>query len=749
MPSSPSLVGATLGAYRLTERLGAGGMGEVYRAVHTRLDRTVAIKLLSGAAQAPAMVERFRHEARLQSSLHHPNVVTLYDFFEFEGRPCIVMEYVDGETLDDLVRRSGGVPVAEALAMLAAAARATGYLHAHGILHRDLKCANIKRNAAGTIKLLDFGLAKGPVTPKFTATGHVVGTFDYMAPEQLTRAPLDERTDVWALGVVLYELVTGRLPFAVGGTLERMSRVVEARYVLASTLRPGIPRGLDAIIARCLHPDPAGRYRSVDDLAAAAEALLGESAPGAATKPARPLARRLTDRLRELRRLAPVVALVGGLVAAFWWWSAAGPPPAEPPVTAEAPPAEAGAPCGVSAAAAATDRSRMIELTVVGGAADVYCDDRRIGRTPFRFPAELGGEVRLTLREQGWLERPIAFTVSEGTRILSYVLQRAPGPAADRGASGPPPRELALAAWWSWLWGWRRRRQERRPVAGVTEPADPMPRPTSPGLQRASETGALRVEVRSDPGCVREGNEDTIGFWHPADAQALDRDGVLLVVADGMGGHSAGEVASRLAVEVVTREYNHDNGDPQVALIRAIQSANETIRRRARADTALKGMGTTCTALVVRQGWAYCAHVGDSRLYLVRAETILQLTEDHSAVFSLVKRGVIARADARAHPDRNVIVRALGSRSEVEVASWAQPLPVWAGDRFVVSSDGLHDLVPDGEIQETVSALPPAAACDHLVALARARGGHDNISVGILSVGEPSARIGDLASVAA
>jgi serine/threonine protein phosphatase PrpC len=181
--------------------------------------------------------------------------------------------------------------------------------------------------------------------------------------------------------------------------------------------------------------------------------------------------------------------------------------------------------------------------------------------------------------------------------------------------------------------------------------------------------------------------------------------------------------------------YARDNGDPQAALTRAVRLANQAIQRQARAHTALKGMGTTCTALVLRQGWAYCAHVGDSRLYLLRGGDILQLTEDHSAVFNLVKRGVIDREDARVHPDRNVIVRALGSRSEVEVAQWAQPMRVMPNDRFIVSTDGLHDLVTDAEIQAAVRDLPPDEACERLVQAARERGGHDNISVGILSVG--------------
>jgi protein phosphatase len=214
----------------------------------------------------------------------------------------------------------------------------------------------------------------------------------------------------------------------------------------------------------------------------------------------------------------------------------------------------------------------------------------------------------------------------------------------------------------------------------------------------------------------------------------MERTGALLVVADGMGGHSAGEVASRLAVETVVALYAEDNGDPQAALTRAVRAAHKRIREEGNGDPARAGMGTTCTALVIRQGWAHCAHVGDSRLYLIRNDAILQMTEDDSAVFDLVKKGIIDRDHARQHPDRNVIIKALGSRPTVEVSEWKQPLFVRDGDRFLASSDGLHDLVSDEELCDAVMAYDPDTACRQLIGLARERGGHDNISVGIMAI---------------
>jgi PPM family protein phosphatase len=154
----------------------------------------------------------------------------------------------------------------------------------------------------------------------------------------------------------------------------------------------------------------------------------------------------------------------------------------------------------------------------------------------------------------------------------------------------------------------------------------------------------------------------------------------------------------------------------------------------ARGNPRLRGMGTTCCALVLRGGAAYCAHVGDSRCYLVRGGDVFLMTEDHSAVMTLVRRGVISREEASHHPDKNVISRALGSHGDVEVSAWAHPFVVRAEDAFVLCTDGLHDLVTDAELGAVVGGgeVHAQVACDRLVALARERGGHDNISVAVL-----------------
>jgi protein phosphatase len=251
-----------------------------------------------------------------------------------------------------------------------------------------------------------------------------------------------------------------------------------------------------------------------------------------------------------------------------------------------------------------------------------------------------------------------------------------------------------------------------------------------------TETLRAVASLLSDPGCRRDLNEDSGVCVVPHDAAVLQSKGVLVVVADGMGGHAAGEVASRLAVETVRAAYYAAVADPGVALLDAFAIANRAIHDAATGDERHRGMGTTCTALALHGDQASCAHVGDSRLYMLRGSSLYAMTEDHSAVRDMVNRGMISAAEARRHEDRNVLLRALGTHSRVDVASWGRPLPVRRGDCFVLCSDGLHDLVEAEELRAAAARLAPADACAHLVRLARARGGYDNITVAVVRLEE-------------
>jgi PPM family protein phosphatase len=242
----------------------------------------------------------------------------------------------------------------------------------------------------------------------------------------------------------------------------------------------------------------------------------------------------------------------------------------------------------------------------------------------------------------------------------------------------------------------------------------------------------VKTSFLSDVGCQRQINEDNGRYITPADPELLSSKGMLFVVADGMGGHSGGEIASRLAVEVITRRYYQESADVQESLKKAILEANHAIFDEAFKDRTLFGMGTTCTALVLKEGCAFAAHVGDSRLYLLRNGEIYLLTEDHSAVMQLVKKGLLNLEQARHHPDKNIILRALGSHATVEVTTWKYPLPARIRDQFLLCSDGLYDLVEDEEMKKILLENQPHTACETLIALAKERGGHDNITVGIV-----------------
>lgn len=243
----------------------------------------------------------------------------------------------------------------------------------------------------------------------------------------------------------------------------------------------------------------------------------------------------------------------------------------------------------------------------------------------------------------------------------------------------------------------------------------------------------------SDIGCHRANNEDFALYEIPASGSAHVRKGVLAIVADGMGGHAGGEVASRLAAEVVRRTYYDAAAPPGESLRLGFTVANRLIREAVRKYPTLSGMGTTCTALAICDGEVFSAHVGDSRLYLVRDGGIYQMTEDDSEVMERARRGILSREEAARHPDKNVILKALGTQAKVEPAVWPESFRGRDGDRFLLCSDGLHDLVTDAEMLDVVTKHTPDDACAALVELAKSRGGHDNVTVGVLFLAFESA----------
>ena len=245
----------------------------------------------------------------------------------------------------------------------------------------------------------------------------------------------------------------------------------------------------------------------------------------------------------------------------------------------------------------------------------------------------------------------------------------------------------------------------------------------------------IEAGMQTDVGCVREVNEDSGRFTRPSDPALLKSKGILAVVCDGMGGHACGEVASQMAVEIISRTYYDDRRPPTEALKRAIEEANAQVHASSLRDTNLHGMGTTAVALVLHDGMAFAAHVGDSRLYMMREGELYQMTQDHSAVNEMVRHGIISAEEARTHEDKNVILRALGTGPEVAVETWEQPSRLRVGDQYLLCSDGLYDMVEDAEIKRIMlSAADVHDACTRLVARAREGGGHDNITVGVIHI---------------
>ncbi len=255
---------------------------------------------------------------------------------------------------------------------------------------------------------------------------------------------------------------------------------------------------------------------------------------------------------------------------------------------------------------------------------------------------------------------------------------------------------------------------------------------------------SLVVKAKTDRGLRRESNQDSFACWIPEDPGERDRKGVLLVVADGMGGARGGDVASRGAVDTLVRVYR-EAADSNVgqALARAVQQANQSVHEQSLADPDLAGMGTTCTAAVVRNGDIFLAHVGDSRAYLVTSAGIRQLTRDHSLVAHLVEQQTLTPEEARIDPRRNLVTRSLGLGPEVEIDTVALTAGLGRGDTLLLCSDGLHGAITDQELQHAVAGRELEVACRDLVALANQAGGPDNITVILARLDEERGKSGN------
>jgi eukaryotic-like serine/threonine-protein kinase len=333
-----SLVGRQFGPHRVVGLLGTGGMGEVYRAHDTKLGRDVAIKTLPRIfGTDPDRRSRFEREARVLASLNHPNIGAIYGFEDMDGTPALILELVDGDTLAERIAQ-GSIPIGEALSVAHQIAQALETAHEHGIIHRDLKPDNIKITAAGVVKVLDFGLAKpldptevwqpdgdaatAAVTMGATREGIILGTAAYMSPEQARGKTLDKRSDIWAFGCVLLEMLTGRSAFARDSVSDTIVAILEREPDWGSL---DVPAGIRRLVQRCLEKDPNRRLHDIADARIEIDELLsdrsGRLETTAAARPPSPPARLS----RSIAVLASLVAVVA--VGTLLWYVATAPRP--------------------------------------------------------------------------------------------------------------------------------------------------------------------------------------------------------------------------------------------------------------------------------------------------------------------------------------------------------------------------------------------------------------------------------------
>jgi eukaryotic-like serine/threonine-protein kinase len=313
--------------YELEELVGTGGMSSVFKARDRLLERPVALKILHEQYTLdPEYVERFRREARAVAQLTHPSIVTVIDRGEQAGRQFIVFEYVDGENLKQVVNREGALPVRDAIELTLQVARALGFAHDRGIVHRDVKPQNVILNDDGRAKVTDFGIARSLDVDGVTQTGAVVGTSDYIAPEQAQGQPVDAQTDVYSLGVVLYELLTGEVPYDGENFVAVAMQHVHQPVPSVLDRRPDVPPRLDLVLQRAMAKRPEDRHGSMgelcDDLEASLAAFDGYGGDEAERTLVVPAARRrgggrAVGRRRKRRRAPGVLIVLALLVLAL------------------------------------------------------------------------------------------------------------------------------------------------------------------------------------------------------------------------------------------------------------------------------------------------------------------------------------------------------------------------------------------------------------------------------------------------
>lgn len=440
--------GEKIGDYVIRGFLGAGGMGEVYQGVHTRINRLAAIKVLSRYANNQMFITRFLNEARVQSSLHHPNIATLYDFKEINNQLFIFMEFADGETLEDLIKRRF-FAVEDALRTFEAVCEAVAFMHRNGIIHRDIKAQNIKLTPSGAVKLLDFGIAKDAASQRLTKVGGMIGTPHYLAPEQMAGREATAQTDVWALGVLFYGMLTGVEPFRADTFGELHSQICAASFEPPEIANPAVSREVSRLVAKCLEKSPENRYRTVDEIIEDARLILrgeklrqplfgfkkkaGNSLPNVsgsydAPAPSSAAPQKSSFVLAAIFSATAVLLVFGIVGFGIWAMSDDG---------ANANAAQNSSPFAnpnlnnsrniiVQPAPQSGSKSNSVRMLVETneGAAEVFRNNQLVGKTPFEIEGTEGETIDLTLKRAGFEEKQVRLEVANRRRVYTFALQR-------------------------------------------------------------------------------------------------------------------------------------------------------------------------------------------------------------------------------------------------------------------------------------------------------------------------------------
>ncbi len=493
-PSNDALIGAIVdGRYRVEQQIGEGGMGVVYRATHVSLNKSLALKVLRGEmAKDPEVVQRFIQEAQSATSIGHENIIDINDFGRLpDGTVYFVMEFLNGSSLSDMIKRGGSIPLSDAVDIIRQIGGALGAAHQRGIVHRDLKPDNIYLIPRGEmlnfVKVLDFGIAKvGGASNKITRTGMVFGTPHYMSPEQAAGQSVDARTDIYALGVIMYEMFTGHVPFDADTFMAVLTKHMFEKPGPMS--RPGDERSLGAleeITLKALEKKPEHRYQSMQELVDDLERVAGGGRPrsvGGAAGPSAALADALEPRSRSEMNLegqispsrapkkayyliaAGAVVLAGILIFVIALRSGGGgqaravpqpPPAALPPLmpVPTPPTAPVTAPPAAPNPVEAPQQIVTIETEPAGAA--VIMDGAIVGSTPARFPRPDSGARELELRLDGYTKENVRISSASPT-VVRLVLRRrsavavaprpAPKPAAAQPAARPTGKKPRIAS---------------------------------------------------------------------------------------------------------------------------------------------------------------------------------------------------------------------------------------------------------------------------------------------------------------